>query len=77
MDQLLWPQTELVLHLKKRSSFFNITLEDITRITDSFDTIYSIDSDPQAVPPPADRSLIGREETAPFAGTPPRVPERR
>jgi len=60
MDRLLWPQTELVLHLKKRSAFINITLEDITRITDSFDTIYSIDSDPQAVPPPADRSLIGR-----------------
>jgi hypothetical protein len=59
-DQLMWPQTELVRHLKKRSAFINITLEDITRITDTFDTIYSIDQDPGAVPPPADRTLIGR-----------------
>ncbi|WP_454700010.1 hypothetical protein [Arthrobacter humicola] len=59
-DQMLWPQTELVQHLKKRSAFINITLEDITRITDRFETIYSIDEDPQAVPPPADRSVIGR-----------------
>lgn len=54
------PQTELVLHLKKRSAFINITIEDITRITDSFDTIYGIDSDPDTVPAPPDRSLIGR-----------------
>lgn len=60
MDQLLWPQTELVQHLKKRSAFINITLEDITRITDRSDTIYSIDGDPQAVPPLDERSLIGR-----------------
>jgi hypothetical protein len=60
VDQVFWPQTELFLHLKKRSSFINITLEDITRITDRFETIYSIDADPRAVPPPPDRSLIGR-----------------
>lgn len=59
VDQVMWPQTELLLHLKKRSAFINITLEDITRITDRFETIYSIDSDPSAAPP-ADRSLIGR-----------------
>jgi hypothetical protein len=35
-------------------------LEDITRIADRFETIHSIDGGPQAVPPPADRSLIGR-----------------
>jgi hypothetical protein len=35
-DQLMWPQTELVQ--KKRSAFINITLEDITRITDKFET---------------------------------------
>jgi hypothetical protein len=29
----------------------NITLEDITRITDTFETIYSIAEDSQAVPP--------------------------
>ena len=64
MDQLLWPQTELVQHLKKRSAFINITLEDITRITDRFDTIYSIDGDAQAVPPPVDRSLIEGKKQA-------------
>lgn len=60
LNQLAWPQTELFLHLKKRSAFINITLEDITRITDRFETLYSIDDDPQAVPPPADRTLTGR-----------------
>jgi hypothetical protein len=60
MDQLMWPLTELVQHLKKRSAFINITLEDITRITDRSETIYSIDADPRAVPPPADRTLVGR-----------------
>lgn len=59
-EQLMWPQTELVRHLKQRSAFINITLEDITRITGTFDTIYSIDGDPGAVPPPANRALIGR-----------------
>lgn len=59
-DQLMWPQTELVRHLKKRSAFINITLEDITRITGSVETIYCIDADTGAVPPPDDRSLIGR-----------------
>jgi hypothetical protein len=60
VEKVFWPQTELILHLKKRSAFINITLEDITKITDSFETIYSIDADRQAVPPPVDRSLIGR-----------------
>jgi hypothetical protein len=60
MDQLMWPLTELVQHLKKRPAFINITLEDITRITDRSETIYSIDVDSQAAPPPADRSLVGR-----------------
>lgn len=32
----------------------------ITMITDRSDTLYSIDADPQAVPAPADRTLIGR-----------------
>jgi hypothetical protein len=60
VDQVMWPSTELFLHLKKRSSFINITLEDIAQLTDKFETIYQIDDDPRAVPPPADRSLIGR-----------------
>ncbi|WP_182977077.1 hypothetical protein [Arthrobacter cheniae] len=60
MDELQWPQTELVQHLKKRSAFISITLEDITRITDRFEILYSINADPEAVPPPADRSIVGR-----------------
>ncbi|WP_426765023.1 hypothetical protein ACP3TD_01525 [Pseudarthrobacter sp. 1G09] len=64
LDQLMWPQTELVQHLKKRSAFSNITLEDITRFTDRSETIYSIDididTDTKAVPPPADRTLVSR-----------------
>lgn len=36
LGQLMWPQTELVQHLKKRSAFINITLEDITKITHTF-----------------------------------------
>lgn len=58
--QLMWPQTELVRHLKKRSASINITLEDITKITDTLDTIYNIDEDPVAVRPPGERTLIGR-----------------
>jgi hypothetical protein len=60
VDRLLWPYTELVQHLKQRSAFINITTEDIARLTDRSATIYSIDQDLQAVPPPADRTLVGR-----------------
>ncbi|MEV7574969.1 hypothetical protein AB0P28_17935 [Pseudarthrobacter sp. NPDC089323] len=60
VDRLLWPYTELVQHLRQRSAFISITTEDITRLADRSETIYSIDDDPQAVPPPADRTLVGR-----------------
>lgn len=60
MDELMWPSTELFLHLKNRSSFISITLEDITRLTANFRTIYRIDDDPNAVPLPSDRTPIGR-----------------
>ena len=60
MDELMWPTSELFLHLKKRSAFINITLEDITLLTANFRTIYRIDDDRQAVPPPPDRTLIGK-----------------
>ncbi|MFB9651626.1 hypothetical protein [Pseudarthrobacter oxydans] len=60
LDQLMWPQTELVQHLKNRSAFLNITTEDIALLTDRAETIYNIDADPDAVPPPADRTLTGR-----------------
>lgn len=56
----MWPLTELLRHLKNLAAFINITLEDITRITGTFGTLYSIDEDRAAVPPPADRTLICR-----------------
>jgi hypothetical protein len=58
------------MHLKKRSGFINITLGDITRLTDRFETIYSIGGDPQAVPPPADGALIGRYGRVPLRPLP-------
>lgn len=58
--RLLWPYTELVQHLKNRSAFLSITTENIALLTDRSETIYSIDTDPDAVPPPYDRTLIGR-----------------
>ena len=60
VDRLLWLHTALVQHLKNQSAFINITTEDITRLTDRSETIYSIDTDPLAVSPPADRILVSR-----------------
>jgi hypothetical protein len=61
-DQLMWPQTELVRLLKKRSAFINITLEDITRISGTFDTIYSIDEDrARSRPRPTEPSSEGEK----------------
>jgi hypothetical protein len=47
------PQTALVRHLKNRSPFISITLEDIIRITGTLATIYTIGEDPAAVRPPS------------------------
>jgi hypothetical protein len=47
VDQVIWPQTELFLHLKKHSAFMNTALEDITMITPRFETSYSIDGEPR------------------------------
>ena len=52
MAELLWPQTELVQHLKNRSTAINITLENIDHITEQSLTIYTIADDSAAVPPP-------------------------
>jgi len=75
-DQLMWPLTELVQHLKKRSACINITVEDITRITDRSETIYTVDEDPKAAPSPAiERSSAG--EIGPLFSLYPRRSERR
>jgi hypothetical protein len=60
VDEMMWPQTEFVQHLRNRSAALNITLEDIDLITDASRILYSIDDDPDAAPPPADRQPIGR-----------------
>lgn len=52
MDRLFWPQTEAVQILRNRSAAINITLEDIERLTDSVETVYSIYEDSGAIPPP-------------------------
>ncbi|MDP9890601.1 hypothetical protein [Pseudarthrobacter enclensis] len=65
MDELLWPSTELFLHLKKPSAFISITLEDISLLTDRFETIYRIDDDPQApYRRPTGRSSGGKTSVA-------------
>jgi hypothetical protein len=48
-EQLSWPDTELHLYLKNRSSMISLTGEDITRFTDRYQCIYSVESDPTAV----------------------------
>lgn len=60
IDQLFWPQKELVQHLRNRSAALNITLEDIDLFTETSKVVYTVDGDPSAAPPPHDRSLVGR-----------------
>ncbi|POH72477.1 hypothetical protein [Arthrobacter glacialis] len=40
MDQLMWPQKEILQTLRNRSTAINITLEDIELFTDQFTTVY-------------------------------------
>lgn len=44
MDQLMWPQKEIVQILRNRSASINITLEDIEQITDRVETVYEAGS---------------------------------
>lgn len=44
MDQLMWPQKEIVQILRNRSAAINITLEDIELITDRVETVYEAGS---------------------------------
>lgn len=50
VDELFWPDRELVLFLKNRSTAINITQEDISQITDRFRVLYDIDEDQLALP---------------------------
>lgn len=51
-EELFWPIRELLMILKKRSPAISITNEDVSRFTDRFETVYSVDNDPDAIPPP-------------------------
>lgn len=53
MDEITWPQRELVQQLKSRSTAINITQENIDNITDRSLTIYAIAEDASAAAPPA------------------------
>ncbi|WP_416429744.1 hypothetical protein [Paenarthrobacter nicotinovorans] len=50
VHRLLWRHAALVQHPNNRSAFINITTEDITRLADRPETIYSIYTDPLTGP---------------------------
>jgi hypothetical protein len=49
-EQLLWPQRELILTLRNRSSAISLTGQDIREITDRVQTVYNAEKDPAALP---------------------------
>jgi predicted nucleotidyltransferase len=53
-DRLFWPDRELRMILRNRSSAISITSEDIRKLTDRFDIAYAVASDRTAIqlPPP-------------------------
>lgn len=60
MDELFWPEKELIQRLRNRSAVLNITTEDIDLLTARSSVAYSIDEDTTAISPPQNRRLIGR-----------------
>jgi hypothetical protein len=54
VDQLFWPLRELLMIVKNRSSAISITDEDVIRLTDRFEIVYTVATDPDAFQPPAD-----------------------
>ncbi|MFE4542304.1 hypothetical protein [Arthrobacter sp. NPDC056727] len=60
IDQLFWPQKELVQYLRNRSTALNITLQDIDQFTDTSEVLYRIDSDSDAEPPPSEGNVAGK-----------------
>jgi len=53
-DEVMWPLRELMLAIKNRSTAINVTMEDVSQITDRFEVVYRVCDDPCAVQPPAD-----------------------
>ncbi|MFJ4286923.1 hypothetical protein ACIPY0_14890 [Paenarthrobacter nicotinovorans] len=60
MDEIFWPEKELLQHLRNRSVALNITVEDIDLLTVESAVVYTIDDDANALPPPQERRLVGR-----------------
>jgi len=54
IEELLWPARELRMILKNRSPAISITNEDISKLTDRFEIVYTVGDDPGAIPPPPD-----------------------
>jgi predicted nucleotidyltransferase len=54
VDRLFWPSRELRMILKNRSPAISITNEDISKLTDRFEIVYTVGDDPDAIPPPPD-----------------------
>lgn len=52
VEHLMWPSRELMLILKNRSSAISITNEDISKLTDRFKIVYTVDDDHNAIQPP-------------------------
>lgn len=57
----MWPVTELVQHLKNRSAFISITLEDVSLITDQVETVYLMSEDVSALPLPDGARIMGHD----------------
>jgi hypothetical protein len=51
VDQIAWPERELLMFLKNRSPAINITTEDISVFTSRSRVIYRVEDDPAAIKP--------------------------
>lgn len=60
LQRLAWPEKDLTLFLKNRSSAISLTTEDISRFTDRYECVYKVEDDPQAIRLPSDE-LAGLE----------------
>jgi hypothetical protein len=49
-ELLFWPERELLMMLKNRSTAISITDEDVSKITDRFQLAYDVSDDPAALP---------------------------
>lgn len=57
MDELFWPEKELIQRLRNRSAAVNITTEDINLLAAASAVIYTIDEDETVIGRPQDRRL--------------------